>query len=109
MECVTLLRSSLTDSELQKGERLKNLHLKPVFWREYRVRQKGGATTATSPRQQHFQHPLQSSLHPHLMSVTACFTSQAEGHLYHLPGQIRRPGKGCGVIKVATYPFTSTV
>ncbi len=124
MECVTMLRCSLSESEVAKGERLRNLHLKPVFWREYRVRQKPGgngngavgavtpaaaAASSSSSAQSHFQHPLQSSLHPHLMSLTVCFTTQAEGHLYHLPGHLRRPGKGCGVHKVATYPFTSPV
>ncbi len=104
MECVTLLRCSLADPEHQRGERLRNLNLKPVFWREYRVRSKA-ASSVPFP----LPHPLQSSLHPHLMSLTACFTSQSEGHLYHLPGHLRRPGKGCGVHKVTTYPFTSAV
>ena len=43
------------------------------------------------------------------MSHTALFTSHNEGHLYHLPGHIRQPGRGCGVRKCATYPFTSPV
>ncbi len=107
MECVTLLHCSLLDSEARKGEALRNLHLKPVFWREYRVRSTNGGGkkdgTALPP------HPLQSSLHPHLMSLTLVFSTQLEGHLYHLPGHLRKPGKGCGVHKVASYPFTSSV
>ncbi len=42
MECVTLLHCSLLDSEARKGEALRNLHLKPVFWREHRVRSTHG-------------------------------------------------------------------
>ena len=52
---------------------------------------------------------LQSKDHAHLMSHTALFTSHNEGHLYHLPGHLRQPGRGCGVRKCATYPFTSPV
>jgi hypothetical protein len=31
------------------------------------------------------------------------------GYLYHIPGHIRRAGKGVGVQRIATYPFTSPV
>ena len=38
-----------------------------------------------------------------------CFTSNHEGYIYHLPGHIRKPGRGLGVKRVALCPFTSPV
>ena len=32
--------------------------------------------------------------------------STYEGYLYHIPGHLRRVGKGVGVKKIGTYPFT---
>ena len=31
------------------------------------------------------------------------------GYIYHLPGHIRKPGRGLGVQRIATCPFTSAV
>ena len=45
----------------------------------------------------------------HLMSVSLMFASTHEGYLYHIPGHIRRAGRGVGVKKIGTYPFTSPV
>ena len=73
-----------------------------VYWRELRVRNKEGGAAAP-------HNPLQSALHPHLMSITAMFSSCHEGYLYHLPGHTRAPGRGLGVQQVAAYPFTSPV
>ena len=57
----------------------------------------------------HSLHPLHSAFYPHLMALSLCFTSLNEGFLYHLPGHLRKPGRGCGVQKISTYPFTSPV
>eukprot|EP00095_Tigriopus_kingsejongensis_P008125 maker-scaffold256_size235750-snap-gene-0.9 protein:Tk08125 transcript:maker-scaffold256_size235750-snap-gene-0.9-mRNA-1 annotation:"hermansky-pudlak syndrome 3 protein" len=112
-ECVTLVHCRLTKSE-EGHDLFKNLNVKPVFWKEFRVRKSVGATAAIStpgngPAFNVIQHPLQSMFHVHLMSITACFTSQNEGYLYHLPGHLRKAGKGCGIQRIATYPFTSPV
>ncbi|CAB4067010.1 HPS3 [Lepeophtheirus salmonis] len=32
-----------------------------------------------------------------------------EGYLYHVPGHLRKRGRGCGVQRIATYPFTAPV
>ena len=77
---------------------------KPGYWREFRVRRSN-----PSPINPAGQHPLQSLWHPHLMSLTMCFTSNHEGYIYHLPGHIRKPGRGLGVKRVALCPFTSPV
>ena len=47
-----------------------------------------------------FSHPLQSAWHPHLMSMTMVFTSNNEGFIYHLPGHIRKSGRGLGVKRI---------
>ncbi|TRY75729.1 hypothetical protein TCAL_09858 [Tigriopus californicus] len=116
-ECVTLVHCRLTKSE-EGHDQFKNLNIKPVFWREYRVRKSMGATasiptssngSSLGPSFNVIQHPLQSMFHVHLMSITTCFTSQNEGYLYHVPGHLRKPGKGCGIQRIATYPFTSPV
>lgn len=116
-ECVTLVHCRLNKAE-EGRDHFKNLNIKPVFWREYRVRKSLGATASIStssngsslgPSINVIQHPLQSMFHVHLMSITTCFTSQNEGYLYHLPGHLRKPGKGCGIQRIATYPFTSPV
>ena len=54
-------------------------------------------------------NPLQSLMYSHLMSISLMFTSTHEGYLYHIPGHIRKAGKGVGVKKIGTYPFTSPV
>ena len=54
-------------------------------------------------------NPLQSLMFSHLMSVSLMFTSVNEGYLYHIPGHVRRQGKGIGVTKIGTYPFTCPV
>merc|ERR1719209_1832330 len=45
------------------------------------------------------------------MSLSLVAASVHEGYLFHLPGHLRRPGKGkgVGVARIATYPFTSPV
>ena len=43
------------------------------------------------------------------MSLTMTFSSNNEGYIYHLPGHIRKPGRGLGVQRIATCPFTSAV
>lgn len=104
-EAVTLVHCKLLKSE-EQHEQLKNLQIKPVYWREFRVKK----SSSESPQQQLVQqHPLQSQWHPHLMSLTTCFTSLNEGYVYHLPGHIRKPGRGLGVQRIAVYPFTSPV
>ena len=113
-ECATLVHCRLLKSE-EGLESFRNLTLRPVYWKEFKVRKRrnnGGRLgngslfgVVEAPP----DHPLQSKNHAHLMSHTALFTSHNEGHLYHLPGHIRQPGRGCGVRKAATYPFTSPV
>ena len=109
-EAVSLVCCKLLPSE-EVHEELNNLILQPVYWREFRLRQqKIGKGISSSPPlgtskgdiissncsipQAHIlsrpvSHPLQSSFYPHMMSITLCFTSQSEGHLYHLPGHLR--------------------
>ena len=43
------------------------------------------------------------------MSLSLVVASVHEGYLYHIPGHLRRPGRGVGVQRIATYPFTSPV
>ena len=100
-ECVVLVHCKLLKTE-EGHEAFKNLNIKPVYWREFRVKRSGGGSATP-------QHPLQSKEHMHLMSLTTCFTSATEGYLFHVPGHIRKAGKGCGVQRIATYPFTSPV
>ena len=95
-DCVTLVHCKLLRSE-EQHDSFKNLRLQPVYWREYRVRKsqhKAGGSNGSNgvPK----EHPLQSGFHVHLMSLSAFFTSENEGYLYHLPGHLRKPGKGCG-------------
>ena len=105
-EAVTLVHCKLLKSE-EHRDHFKNLRLSPVYWREFRVR-KSEARGHLSPDSP-FTHPLQSSWHPHLMSMTMAFASVTEGYIYHLPGHIRKPGRGLGVQRVAVCPFTSAV
>ena len=99
---ITLVYAKISENE--KTEKLGLLTVHPVYWREFRVRRN---RTPQIPEQLH--NPLQSMMYSHLMSVTLMFTSTHEGYLYHVPGHIRRQGKGVGVQKIATYPFTSPV
>ena len=99
---ITLVYAKISENE--KTEKLGLLTVHPVYWREFRVRRN---RTPQTPEQLH--NPLQSMMYSHLMSVTLMFTSTHEGYLYHVPGHIRRQGKGVGVQKIATYPFTSPV
>ena len=113
-EAVTLVHCKLLKSEEDRENQFKNLKLRPVYWREFKVRKSNGktATSAMSPMgigPQTFSHPLQSAWHPHLMSMTMVFTSNMEGFIYHLPGHIRKSGRGLGVKRIATCPFTSAV
>ena len=101
-ECVTLIYAKLLNSE-EGHESFKNLNIKPVYWKEMKVRGKKDQPPTA------FHQPLHSAYHNHLMSHTACFTSNNEGYLYHLPGHLRKNGRGCGIQKIATYPFTGPV
>ena len=115
-ECATLIHCKLLKAE-EGHESFKNLTLRPVYWKECKVRKRrsghdgrrGNGNSLVGGAEVPPHHPLQSKDHAHLMSHTALFTSHNEGHLYHLPGHIRLPGRGCGVRKCATYPFTSPV
>ncbi len=112
-EAVTLVYCKLTKTE-ETREHLKNMKILPVYWREFRVRKsESAAAEATSVQpfylNRSFSHPLQSSWHSHLMSLTMTFTSTMESYIYHLPGHIRKPGRGLGVQRIATCPFTSAV
>ena len=77
-DCVTLLHCQLKESE-EDREILRNLILEPVFWKEFRVRRNQKKMNSTKPN---MNNPLISSYHYHLMSLSACFTSNSEG-LYH--------------------------
>ena len=109
-EAVTMVHCKLNRGE---DEVFQNLVLKPVFWREFKMRQKGmAAASANSPilgQSSLASNPLHSKVHQHLMSLSLCFTSRNEGYLFHLPGHLRKAGKGCGVQRIATYPFTGPV
>ena len=100
-EAVTLVHCRLYKQE-EDRDRFKNLKLKPVYWREFRVKRSNPSPIHPNSS----QHPLQSLWHPHLMSLTMVFTSNNEGYIYHLPGHIRKPGRGLGVKRVALCPFT---
>ena len=103
---VTLVYAKIIEEERQHDQ-LKLLRLNPVYWREFRIKREkadGGQSSTQSPH-----NPLQSLMYSHLMSLSLMFTSVHEGYLYHIPGHIRRTGKGVGVLKIATYPFTCPV
>ena len=106
---ITLLYTKIIEEERQH-DCLKLLRLSPVYWREFRIKRDkgeagaGGVTSSGAPH-----NPLQSLMFSHLMSVSLMFTSVHEGYLYHIPGHVRRQGKGIGVTKIATYPFTCPV
>ena len=100
-EAVTLVHCRLYKQE-EDRDQFKNLKLKPVYWREFRVKRSNPSPIHPNSS----QHPLQSLWHPHLMSLTMVFTSNNEGYIYHLPGHIRKPGRGLGVKRVALCPFT---
>ena len=108
-EAVGLVHCTLVASE-EQHEVFDNLILKPVYWREFKLRQQKGAKAAAfpalgarggmvslsgsmTPGMTHTSstttHPLQSPSYKHMMSLTMCFTSQSEGYLYHLPGHLR--------------------
>ena len=61
------------------------------------------------PTSTRLHNPLQSAMYSHLMSVSLLLASTHEGYLYHLPGHLRRGGRGVGVQRIGTYPFTSPV
>ena len=107
---ITLLYTKIIEEERQH-DCLKLLRMSPVYWREFRIKRDnkgeagaGGVTSSGAPH-----NPLQSLMFSHLMSVSLMFTSVHEGYLYHIPGHVRRQGKGIGVTKIATYPFTCPV
>jgi hypothetical protein len=108
-EAVTLVQCKLLKSE-EGHEQFKNLRMKPVYWREFRVK-KSNHESSRSPLTPGLMnsHPLQSSWYSHMMSITLVFTASNEGYIYHLPGHIRKPGRGLGVQQVAVCPFTSPV
>ena len=108
-EAVGLVHCTLVASE-EQHEVFDNLILKPVYWREFKLRQqkagkaaafpalgaRGGMVSLSgskTPGMTHTSstttHPLQSPSYKHMMSLTMCFTSQSEGYLYHLPGHLR--------------------
>ena len=101
-EATTLVQAKLPEQE-RRHERLHLLRLEPVYWREWRVR-RGANNINPAPHS-----PLHSAWHSHLMSFSLFAASVHEGYLFHLPGHLRRPGKGVGVARIATYPFTSPV
>ena len=101
-EATTLVQAKLPEQE-RRHERLHLLRLEPVYWREWRVR-RGDKSSRPAPHS-----PLHSAWHSHLMSLSLVAASVHEGYLFHLPGHLRRPGKGVGVARIATYPFTSPV
>jgi len=101
-EATTLVQAKLPEKE-RRHERLHLLRLEPVYWREWRVR-RGANNSHPAPHS-----PLHSAWHSHLMSFSLVAASVHEGYLFHLPGHLRRPGKGVGVARIATYPFTSPV
>uniref|UniRef100_A0A0K2UWL5 Uncharacterized protein n=1 Tax=Lepeophtheirus salmonis TaxID=72036 RepID=A0A0K2UWL5_LEPSM len=103
-ECLTLLRCSMLKSEV-RHEIFQNLKIIPVYWSKCKVKN----TELSLQSQSQFLHPLQCEFYPHLMSFTVCFTSFNEGYLYHVPGHLRKRGRGCGVQRIATYPFTAPV
>ena len=78
-EAVTLVHCRLLKSE-ENRESFKNLKMAPVYWREFKVR-KSEARGHMSPCSPQVTHPLQSTWHSHLMSMTMTFTSTMEGML----------------------------
>ncbi len=108
-EAVTLVHCKIVKAE-EDHERFRNLCMKPVYWREFRVKKQNHDKSPKLPVPSLMNsHPLHSSWHQHLMSITLAFTSLNEGYVYHLPGHIRKPGRGLGVQRVAVCPFTSPV
>lgn len=96
-EAVTLVHCKMVKTE-EDRDLFKNLKMSPVYWREFRVK-KSEAKSPSSPSN-FCSHPLQSMWHSHLMSMTMVFTSLMEAYIYHLPGHIRKPGRGLGKILV---------
>ena len=98
---LTMVHAKIIEEERQH-DRVKLLQVTPVYWREFRLKREKGETS--SPH-----NPLQSIMYSHLMSLSLMFTSVHEGYLYHIPGHIRKAGRGVGVQRIATYPFTCPV
>jgi len=106
-EAITLVYAKIIEEE-RPHEQLRLLQMSPVYWREFRIKRDRTEAGQTSPSSTP-HNPLQSIMYSHLMSVTVMFSSVHEGYLYHIPGHIRKPGKGVGVQRIATYPFTSPI
>ena len=53
--------------------------------------------------------PFSSKLPPSFMDINLTLFPYFLGYIYHLPGHIRKPGRGLGVQRIATCPFTSAV
>ena len=98
---VTLVHAKIIEEERQH-DRCQLLRVTPVYWREFRLRREKSETSGP-------HNPLQSVMFSHLMSLSLMFTSVHEGYLYHIPGHIRKAGRGVGVQRIATYPFTCPV
>lgn len=105
-EVITLVYAKIIEEE-RPHEQLRLLQISPVYWREFRIKRERTGAGQTPPSMPH--NPLQSIMYSHLMSITVMFSSVHEGYLYHIPGHIRKPGKGVGVQRIATYPFTSPI
>ena len=78
-EAVTLVHCKLLKSE-EIRDSFKNLKLAPVYWREFRVRKSEALRGHLSPCGPAANHPLQSTWHSHLMSLTMTFSSTLEGN-----------------------------
>ena len=98
---VTMVHAKIIEEERQH-DRCKLLQVTPVYWREFRLKRDMSETSGP-------HNPLQSIMYSHLMSLSLMFTSVHEGYLYHIPGHIRKAGRGVGVQRIATYPFTCPV
>ena len=98
---VTMVHAKIIEEERQH-ERCQLLRVTPVYWREFKLRRE--KSEASGPH-----NPLQSVMFSHLMSLSLMFTTVHEGYLYHIPGHIRKAGRGVGVQRIATYPFTCPV
>ena len=75
---MTLVHCKLLKSE-EIRDSFKNLKMAPVYWREFRVRKSEAMRGHLSPCGPAANHPLQSTWHSHLMSLTMTFSSTLEG------------------------------
>ncbi len=65
-EAITLVHCKLLPSE-EQHEKFQNLILKPVYWREMRVRKKEAFHSHYKNGQQGSSHPLHSPHHAHMV------------------------------------------